>query len=108
MTLKKLWDKGDFSGHLDTKRKDLDGWEKLLRKISIPYLNSHSELIFFIFLSHTDHVRKGDWIITWTSDPINMGKEIAGQLLKEARDKEIRFPYAEASVTRWSMCFLDF
>lgn len=37
MTLKKELDKGDFSGYSDTKRKGLDGWEKLLRKVSFPY-----------------------------------------------------------------------
>ena len=29
VTFKKELDKGDFPGYLDTKRKVLDGWEKL-------------------------------------------------------------------------------
>lgn len=42
------------------------------------------------------------------SNPINVSKEIAGQLLKEAKEREIGFPYAEASVFRWLVHFLDF
>lgn len=33
------------------------------------------------------------------SNPINVGEDIAGHMLKEATDKEICFLYAEASST---------
>ena len=42
------------------------------------------------------------------SNPINVGKERAGQVLKEAKEKERCFPYAEASIFRWPVHFLDF
>lgn len=32
------------------------------------------------------------------SNPINVGKEIAGKMLKEAKDKELCFPYAETAL----------